>query len=397
MQSLFGERALEQTLHYGNALLKFISPNDVGLTGGHQYGFYLPKSVYQMFTPQPPEKGAVTKFPIFIEWQDDVITNSVITWYGAKTRKEYRLTKFGKGFPYLNHDMVGDLLVLIRKGENEFLAYILDLEDDIENIQAALGIEVVDSWGIYQPGVEIFESEDDCIDRHFRDFVKNLADFPSGSAFSTEARKVLKECLKRFEQLKADDSLIRSMDAEYRLFKLAERQICQPDVIRLFRDIDDFLKTASSILNRRKSRAGRSLENHIQQVLLDAGIPHEMRAKSIEGIPDIVIPSEAAYHDNNYPVDELFIVGVKTTCKDRWRQVLNEGPRVATKHILTIQPGISTKQLDEMNRGNVTLVVPKSIHDKYPKKRDIKLLTVEGFVSQVRIRLRLSDGRCTHT
>jgi type II restriction enzyme len=387
MLSLFGERALEQALRYGNALLKFISPNDVGLTGGHQYGFYLPKSVYQMFTPQSPEKGVVTKYPILIQWQDDVTTDSVITWYGARTRSEYRLTRFGRGFPYLAHDMVGDLLVLIRKAESEFLAYVLDLEEDIENIQAALGVEVVESWGIYQQGVEPLETEDDCIDRHFRGFVKNLTEFPTGGAFSLEARRVLKECLKNFERLTADDGLIKSMEGEYRLFKLAERQICQPEVVRLFRDIDDFLKTASSILNRRKSRAGRSLENHVEQVLTDAGIPHKIRPLGIDGRPDIVIPSEAAYHDLAYPLDKLFIVGIKTTCKDRWRQVLNEGTRVQNKHILTIQPGISTNQLNEMYTANVTLVVPHSVHKNYPRERNIALLTIEEFVSDVRTKL----------
>jgi len=45
MTSPFCERAIEEALHYGNALLKFISPNDAGITGTHQYGYYLPKSV----------------------------------------------------------------------------------------------------------------------------------------------------------------------------------------------------------------------------------------------------------------------------------------------------------------------------------------------------------------
>ncbi len=387
MQSPFCERAIENANLYGNALLKFISPNDVGLTGGHQYGFYLPKSVYEMFTPQPPQKGVVTKHEIKIEWQDDVITDSVITWYGAKTRSEYRLTKFGRGFPYLTHDMVGDLLVLIRKNETEFFAYILDLEDDIKEIQAALGVEVIESWGIYEQGVIQPETEDECIGRHFRDFAGQLTEFPPGSVFSAEARRALKDCLKNFNQLTADDALTKSMDGEYKLFKLAERQICQHDFRKLFRDVDDFLQTASSIMNRRKSRAGRALENHVEQALTDARIPHKMRP-NIDGKPDVVIPSEEAYHDKDYPLDKLFIVGVKTTCKDRWRQVLNEGKRVPEKYIMTIQPGISTNQLKEMHEANVTLVVPKRFHKDYPKERDITLLTVEEFVSKIHIQLK---------
>jgi EcoRII C terminal/Restriction endonuclease EcoRII, N-terminal len=387
MQSPFCERAIENANLHGNALLKYISPNDVGLTGGHQYGFYLPKSVYEMFTPQPPQKGVVTKHEIKIEWQDDITTDSVITWYGAKTRSEYRLTKFGRGFPYLTHDMVGDLLVLIRKTETEFSAYILDLEDDIKEIQAALGVEVIDSWGVYQQGIIQPETEDECIDRHFRNFAGQLTEFPLGSAFSAEARRALKDCLKNFNQLTADDALTKSMDGEYKLFKLAERQICQHDFRKLFRDVDDFLHTASSIMNRRKSRAGRALENHVEQALIDARIPHKMRP-NIDGKPDVVIPSETAYHDKKYPLNKLFIVGVKTTCKDRWRQVLNEGKRVSEKHIMTIQPGISTNQLNEMHEANVTLIVPKKFHKDYPKERNITLLTVEEFVSKVHTQLK---------
>ena len=283
--------------------------------------------------------------------------------------------------------MVGDLLVLIRKNETEFLAYILDLEDDIKEIQAALGVEVIESWGVYQYGVIQPETEDECIDRHFRTFAGLLTEFPPGKVFSSEARKALKDCVKHFDQLTADNALMASMDGEYKLFRLAERQICQKEFRQLFRDVDDFLHTASSIMNRRKSRAGRALENHVGQVLIDAEIPHEMRP-NIDGKPDIVIPSKAAYYDNTYPLDKLFIVGVKTTCKDRWRQVTREGKRVPEKHILTIQQGISTNQLNDMHEENVTLVVPKRLHKDYPKERDITLLTVEEFVSKVHTRLK---------
>lgn len=387
MQSPFCGLAIENATRYGNALLKFISPNDVGLTGGHQCGFYLPISVHEMFTPHPPVRGENQKHWITVEWQDDITTESVITWYGVGTRREYRLTRFGRDFPYLVHDMVGDLLVLIRKNETEFLAYFLDLEEDINELQAALGVEVTESWGVYRDGVPfIIETEDECVDRHFRRFAEMLTDFPTGNEFSAESRRALQDCLRNFDRLTFDDALMATMDAEYRLFKLAERQICNNDIVRVFRDVDDFLQTASSILNRRKSRAGRSLENHVEQVLINAGIPHKMRPR-IDGKPDVVIPSEDAYRDPTYPEDKLLIVGIKTTCKDRWRQVLNEGKRVPKKHILTIQQGISPNQLDEMYRSNVTLIVPQRLHKDYPKERDITLLNVEEFVSTVRQKL----------
>ncbi|HZH30442.1 MAG TPA: type II restriction endonuclease [Pyrinomonadaceae bacterium] len=386
MQSPFCGLAIENAIRYSNALLKFISPNDVGLTGGHQCGFYLPKSVYQMFTPHPPTKGENSKHQVRIQWQDEIITESVVTWYG-KAKDEYRLTRFGRGFPFLVHDTVGDLLVLIPKTADEFLAYILDLEEDIEEIQAALGMEVTESWGIYQNGVPQYESEDECVDRHFRRFAELLRDFPRGEFFSEEARRALKECMRRFTSLPPDDVLMTSMDAEYQLFRLVERQVCQAEIVRVKKDVDDFLRTASSIMNRRKARAGRSLENHVEFLLKDAGISHKMRPTKIDGKPDIVIPSEEAYFDSTYPLEKLFVVGVKTTCKDRWRQVLNEGKRVPDKYILTIQQGISTNQLNEMHAANVTLIVPQRLHKDYPKKRDVTLLNLEQFITTVRAQM----------
>ncbi|MHB8653430.1 MAG: type II restriction endonuclease [Terriglobia bacterium] len=179
---------------------------------------------------------------------------------------------------------------------------------------------------------------------------------------------------------------MKCCESEYQLFRRAERQICQGQIVRLFRDIDDFLQTASSIMNRRKSRAGRSLENHVHHLLAQARIAHEMRPPDVDGTPDKVIPNSRAYLDRSYPDDKLFIVGVKTTCKDRWRQVLNEGKRVRRKYILTIQQGISRNQLREMRGSDVTLIVPKPLHKEYPPGV-MRILSVERFIGQVKRQL----------
>jgi type II restriction enzyme len=361
-------------LHYGNALLKFISPNNAGLTGSHECGFYLPISVWEMYTPHPPVKGRNDKHPVSILWQDGRTTQSVITWYGAK-KHEYRLTRFGKDFPFLNEDVVGDLLVLIAKSRDEFLAYVLDFDEDIEDIQSALGVEAFEEWGAYRDGVpQKVETEDDCLDRKIREFSAALTDFPTGAVFSETTRAILAECMK-----------------EYQLFQSVERLVCQNEVSgRLFKGIDDFIKTAASIMNRRKARAGRSFENHVEYLLTHAGIPHKMRPSlGQDGKPDIIIPNEQAYFDATFPKEKLFIVGLKTTCKDRWRQVLNEAPKHKSKHIVTLQQGISSAQLVEMHTAGVSLVVPKSLHKSFPKEHTINLLSVESFIQTVKQQLNV--------
>jgi type II restriction enzyme len=377
------ERAVTDALRAGRALLKFISPNDAGATGAHQCGFYMPNGVWKMFTPHPPDKGVNKKHEVGIVWQDGRKTESVVTWYG-KAKTEYRLTRFGREFPFLNDDAVGNLLVLIPFTLTEFRAYVLDLEADIEEIQASLGVEVINAWGVYEFGQSHLENEDDCIDRHFRTFAARVTEFPSGQAFSAAVRDALLGCIADFADSPSDTRLIRAVEAEYTLFRLVERRLCEPQICRLFQSVDDFLRTAASIMNRRKSRAGRSLENHMEFILGDAGVPFEVRPE-IDGRPDLVIPSAKAYRDSNYPVDRLFVVGLKTTCKDRWRQVLNEGTRVRRKYLITMQHGVSRAQLDEMADSGVQLVVPSALHRDYPAGSAMELCTIGAFIDEVKL------------
>ncbi len=387
MASPICELAIEECLEAGNALLKFISPNDAGITGTHQCGFYLPKPVWEMYAGFGPRKGRNDEAEVHIQWQGgQIVTQSRVKWYGKETRSEYRLTRFGKGFPFLTQESVGDMLVLIPESHEAFKAYVLDNDEDIEDIQAALGVEVTGFWGVYEEGKPRVETESQCLERRFREFVKDLDDFPTGAAFSQEALASLRECIERFDRLNADRTLVRCVDTEYKLYRLAERQICQKDILRVFKDVDDFLTTASSIMNRRKSRAGRSLENHFEYLLHRAEIPYVVRPPQVEGEPDIIIPSVDAYHDEDYPANKLFMVGVKTTCKDRWRQVLNEATRIREKHVMTIQQGISKKQLNEMKKVGVQLIVPTDFHKQYPPS-DMRLLEVEEFIGLVRKKL----------
>lgn len=378
------DRAVSDALQYGRALLKFISPNDVGSTGSHQSGYYIPIAVWNHFTPQAPEKERNHDHLVDVLWPDGRTTHSCVKWYGVRTRREYRITRFGRDFPWLTDDCIGDLLILIPVTLTSFIAHVLDLEEDIQDIQAALGLEITGSWAMYEAGKEEApETEDECVDRRFRSFAKALADFPTTTEFSHQSLAAMQECIESFKTKSPDERILKLMEAEYRLFRLVERKLCEERISRLFKSVDDFLSTAASIMNRRKSRAGRSLENHVQYVLQDAGIPHDIRPR-VDGKPDILIPGRDAYLDRKYPVSKLFMVGVKTTCKDRWRQVLNEAERIPGKHILTVQQGISRNQLDEMNRAQVTLIVPKPLHKQYPRDTAITILTVDQFVDRVK-------------
>ena len=102
--------------------------------------------------------------------------------------------------------------------------------------------------------------------------------------------------------------------------------------------------------------------------------------------PDFLFPSQEAYHTPSFPTEKLVSLAAKTTCKDRWRQVINEADRLRDrpKFLCTLQQGISSAQLDEMEAEKIILVVPKPYIATYPKDKQARIWTIEHFVSFVR-------------
>jgi type II restriction enzyme len=386
MSSCLIERAITDAQFHGKALLKFISANDVGKTGSHQCGFYLPKASWRHYTKNRPQPGEKLKENVKITWQDGLVTKSVITWYGQKTRSEYRLTKFGRDFPWLNQDNVGSLLILIPTAPADFLAYVADTDDDIEEVLSTFGLSgLEESWAFYDGSKDpMVEDSDTCVNRNFAAFVALIKKLPATKIFAATTFRTLKQCFSSFSGENSDSRLMKLLDYEYRLFKMAERRVFSRVLTSPFKSIDHFIKTASSITNTRKVRAGASLENHVQTILREASIPFVPHPRIDNTTPDIIIPSLDAYLNTSYPAEKLFMLALKRTCKDRWRQVTREAPKIHVKHLLTVQQGISQNQLDEISRAGISLVVPSSMQIHYPKSARSGILSVEGFIRHIK-------------
>ncbi|MNG22126.1 Type-2 restriction enzyme EcoRII [compost metagenome] len=74
----------------------------------------------------------------------------------------------------------------------------------------------------------------------------------------------------------------------------------------------------------------------------------------------------------------------KSSCKDRWRQVLAEAARVKRKHLLTLEPAISTHQTNEMENYNLQLVVPRKVMPTYTTNQQRWLMDIGSYISFVR-------------
>lgn len=382
MLSPLAEEVISTALKYKNALLKFITPNNVGQTGSHECGFYLPKSIHGMYTPYGPDKGENYDHHVTIFWPHDLQTDSVVKWYGRKTRSEYRLTSFGRDFPYLAPDMVGNVLVLVAENIEHFRGFVLSTEDDIQNVSEALSVDLTDSWALYnanEPGLDL-EDVTDCVRRLIFEFVEMVSQMPTGQEMSENTQRILKTCDKKFLKQEVDRRLLDCVHTEFDLFKMVERKIWLPSIQRQFEVISEFLNVAQSILQSRKSRAGRSLENHTAYVFQQEGLHFESQPK-LPGKPDMIFPNETSYYD---APDSTIVLGIKTTCRDRWRQILNEAPEISKKYILTLQPAITLPQLQEMHDANVSLIVPAPLHRNYPAGSPIELMSVSQFVNRVK-------------
>lgn len=174
---------------------------------------------------------------------------------------------------------------------------------------------------------------------------------------------------------------------EYRLFRTIEHDRYGGIVTAGFSTVDDFLTLANKILNRRKSRAGKSLEHHLAALFDAYSIVYTAQGIT-EGKkkPDFLFPSAEKYHDISFPTEKLCTLAAKTTCKDRWRQVLNEANRLRSKpkYLCTLQQGISSAQMDEMQEECVVLVVPKPYIKTFPRTRQNRIWTIHKFVSYIK-------------
>ncbi|HFP1726886.1 TPA: type II restriction endonuclease, partial [Escherichia coli] len=99
--------------------------------------------------------------------------------------------------------------------------------------------------------------------------------------------------------------------------------------------------------------------------------------------PDFLFPSAEAYHNAEFPAEKLRMLAVKTTCKDRWRQILNEADKIHQVHLFTLQEGVSQTQYREMREAGVRLVVPSSLHKKYPEPVKAELMTLGSFIAEL--------------
>lgn len=394
----------EQTAPDRVWFLKRLSANDTGLTGGHQVGIYAPNPLmFDLFPSlhmRNPTDNMKAFFSVYIDSHTQLAEDVRVTWWNKGLRdpnsrkNECHITRLG-GTAYQDAESTGALTLLsfVRtEGDcRECHAWVCDNSIEEDLIEERTGPIEPGSFLIWEPTQmrqsDLFEA------RVYRSSCHLQPDeMPAAwrTAYPTGMEIVAKTVEMRPDgQLPPDKRLLRRRACEYEIFLSIEEAIELPAIRQGFKTIEEFVARAQTLLQRRKSRSGRSLELHARAILLEEGFVEgtdfAWQPKTEQNrTPDFLFPNAQAYHDAAFPASRLRLLAAKTTCKDRWRQVAKEAARIDTKHLLTLQEGVSENQFRQMVEEGVQLVVPQGLIGKYPEPVRPHLVTLESFIGDVR-------------
>ncbi len=379
------ELAINQVNQSVGAFCHYLTANDASAKS-HQAGFLVPKEAFALLFPEDdPHIRENLKKNVKIYWHDGSETDSCLTYYHRK-KNELRVTRFGRGFPFLKLEDVGSLIVMSKMVEDEYCVTILERDDDIEAFFSHFNLPldqvnvVIDKSAILSPDVRLKQLMDEIVLR--------TESFPDTRDLSKFACNVYNETYGITDGeviLNPDTYLTKWLDTETELFYLFEEKVYRPIYSSPFGSLKAISDFANSFLNRRKSRVGKSLEHHLARVFTTAQLRFVEQAVT-EGNkkPDFLFPGIKEYHNFEFPADDLTFLGAKTTCKDRWRQVLTEANRIENKYLFTLQPSISVNQLQEMKDERLTLVIPEANRTSFDSRYRDDLLSLKQFISIVR-------------
>ena len=394
--------------YFTGVAMKILSAVEADAARSHQHEFNGDKGLLKVFG-KATEKHRFDALYIYLSDGDaePVVAKGTLTWYDArlkhKTRSEHRFY-----FPTNQVSICaaeGDLLVVGRRPDNSALVVIAQGGSTIANqVQWLFSVQLqhtgfsvreeleteqdrirfASAFILEQLGIEpdTPPTAENYLEIMLENFGGNL---PTTDIFSRYARSTVPEL---DPVIDPDAALLGWMEREEILFRTLEKHLLGDRLQKGFADdVDGFLAFSLAVQNRRKSRSGHALENHLQvifdsnQVRYERGVLTEGKAR-----PDFLFPGSKEYRDATYDAALLTMLGAKTTCKDRWRQVLAEAKRIEHKHLLTLEAAISSHQTDQMKEHKLQLVIPLGLHETFTASQQRTLLTVANFTTLVKER-----------
>jgi len=394
--------------YFDGVAVKRLSAVEANALRSNQHEFNSSKQLKSLLgTPDRVKYQAIF---IWIGGEQEALSEEgFLTWYQSRQlpRKEHRL--YFPTNPVCEVAGEGDLLFIARRTDNTLMAIIVPGDSTIQNqllwlfgLEAQPGkfesleiskdnaaeLDFTARYILDELGIEVEEPEADRLDTLIEKF--GLV-FPPTRVLSELARTSLPQVSAADDP---DAALMAWIEMEEQLFRRLERRVVADRIKNGFysdegTDVDGFMGFSKSVQNRRKKRAGLALEHHLEAVFSAHKVRFDREGETENrNKPDFLFPGQEEYRNPEFPAARLTMLGSKSTLKDRWRQVLSEAERITPKHLLTLEPGISENQTDEMRAKQLQLILPQSLHSTYRESQRGWLMTLGNFVDLVKGRQR---------
>lgn len=380
----------------------------VDLPGGsNQHEINGVNTVRDFFETNQPISGTIN-WHYFSDGADTLRSTGSFTFYDARARSaertgrsEWRMYYTGE---FISCAIPGDVLVLARSLSGIIFGLVFQANSSWLRAAQVLfqlndvtsRMQLINSEGLQgqqleftkrqileELGVEVSipsqEEDDEIAVRELALANEGGRGFPSTNRMSQLAQSLVDVDLRD-----GDAALVAFIDREERIFRAIEKILVTQKLDEGFSSVDDFISYSLSVQNRRKSRMGYALQNHlsriftVRQLRFQPQVITEGRNK-----PDFIFPGAREYQDTGFNPELLVMLAAKSSLKDRWRQILDEAERIPNKHLCTLEQAISVDQTRAMTGRNVTLVIPRAFHETYTEEQQRNLWSIEQFIDYV--------------
>lgn len=381
--------------------IKKLSRNDCvwadGQEFGHQNGVYIPREIRETdFFPALKNintaKPHIFETPFSTFWPETAeFKTSNLKHYSNKGTEMHFTGVPKEYFAELTPAslLIGGVLKKSHSESHHWFMVIDSASDEAEILETMFDLNADFHFGLFAPesAIRIPQDESEQLiedlgnslkSGNLASFIASVSELPLPSLLASQAQQ---EYLSQNGLEKLDPYLIEnpgdaimkiSRDIEYKLYKRAELRHRAAEVVRIITEKNTDLVTAVvrgfpeldatflSASQHRKSRAGRSFEQHIGQLLTDGNISFEEQAVTGGRRPDFVLPSLIALKDVTRSFDDALVLSAKTTLRERWKQITLEKFNCSL-FLATVDDRVSADAIHDMHRQEICLVVPESL------------------------------------
>ncbi len=361
----------------------------------HQWGFYIPQQIRQSgFFPQLEnlnlKKPHIFSTQFMTFWPaTGEFKNSALRHFSNKG-SEMHLTRVPKDeFTQLTPAslIIGGKLKVPHCDAHFWFIVVDSSSESAELLETTFDLKADFHFGIFDPAslqrpTDEIEELIKEIDGHLRagtlaQYIRTVHALPKPEVFASQAQQSYldRERLSKLDPYEIErpgDAIMEiSRDIEFKLYKSAELRHRAAEVVSIvasggsdivsgiIRGFPQLDATFLSASQHRKSRAGRSFEQHIARLLRDGGIAFEEQVVTGGRRPDFILPSLRAMR-NKQLAEGTLVLSAKTTLRERWKQIVLE-KFSCDLFLATVDDRVSSEAIDDMKRQHIGLVVPESL------------------------------------